>query len=278
MRTHIKTLSAADSILASRGRTAQDYPPLPNSKVEEEGGCGVTGFACSIPVGGKHIFEPSRQMHNRGNGKGGGIAAVGFVPEALGVSPEILDTHYMLQVALIDPEDKSVARRWKTSSSVPIWSREIREDPHCGGLPDIPGLESASDVMRYFVRVKPNVLRDFMAKNGLEDLKPDRAEDEFMGQNAFKLNTPFYSTLGDKKAFVMSHGKNMMILKIVGYAEQVASYYKLETSSPTSGSPTSGIPPRAGCGIRAGPIPSAASMRPWFTTATLPTIIRSANI
>ncbi len=35
----------------------------------EEGGCGVTGFACSIPVSGRHIFEPSVQMHNRGNGK-----------------------------------------------------------------------------------------------------------------------------------------------------------------------------------------------------------------
>ena len=40
---------------------------------EAEGGCGVTGFACTIPVGGKHIYEPSIQMRNRGNGKGGGV-------------------------------------------------------------------------------------------------------------------------------------------------------------------------------------------------------------
>ncbi|MFZ3046381.1 MAG: hypothetical protein WA151_10735, partial [Desulfatirhabdiaceae bacterium] len=110
MRTTRSAHSGADRILASRGRLLRAYPPPTDPKVEEEGGCGVTGFACSIPVGGKHIFEPSRQMHNRGNGKGGGIAAVGFVPEALGVSREILNTHYMLQVALIDPEDRSVTK------------------------------------------------------------------------------------------------------------------------------------------------------------------------
>ncbi len=69
---------------------------------EEEGGCGVTGFICSIPVTGKNIFEPSVQMHNRGNGKGGGIGAVGFIPEALGVSRQVLDEDYMLHIALLD--------------------------------------------------------------------------------------------------------------------------------------------------------------------------------
>jgi glutamate synthase domain-containing protein 1/glutamate synthase domain-containing protein 3 len=198
--------------------------------MEEEGGCGVTGFACSIPVGGKHIFEPSKQMHNRGNGKGGGIAAVGFVPEALGVSPEILESHYMLQVALIDPQDKSVARAVEEKFILPYLDIARSEMiPTVDDYRDIPGLDAQPpDVMRYFVRVKPDVLRDFTARNGFEHLKPERAEDEFMCQNAFKLNTTFYTTLGDKKAFVMSHGKNMMILKIVGYAELVAGYYRLE--------------------------------------------------
>jgi len=50
-------------------------------KEAEEGGCGVVGFCCTEPVPGRHIQEPSKQMHNRGNGKGGGIAAVGFTTE-----------------------------------------------------------------------------------------------------------------------------------------------------------------------------------------------------
>ncbi len=68
----------------------------------EEGGCGVTGFACTIPVGGRHIFEPSVQMHNRGNGKGGGLAAVGLVADQLGVSQQMLDEDFLLQIALLD--------------------------------------------------------------------------------------------------------------------------------------------------------------------------------
>ena len=38
----------------------------------------------------------------------------------------------------------------------------------------------------------------------------------------------YYASLGEKQAFVMSHGRNMMILKIVGYAENVVRYYKLD--------------------------------------------------
>ena len=73
-------------------------------KSEDEGGCGVVGFASTIPVRGKHIFEPSVQMHNRGNGKGGGIAAVGLSHEDLGVTKSILKNDYLLQIALLDPE------------------------------------------------------------------------------------------------------------------------------------------------------------------------------
>ncbi len=42
-------------------------------------------------------------MHNRGNGKGGGIAAVGLDPDMLGVTREVLESHYMLNVALLNP-------------------------------------------------------------------------------------------------------------------------------------------------------------------------------
>jgi glutamate synthase domain-containing protein 3 len=65
-------------------------------------------------------------------------------------------------------------------------------------------------------------------KHHLHKLDPGRAEDEFIFQNSFGLNQKFYASLGDKKAFVLSHGRNMMILKIVGYAEQVVKYYQLE--------------------------------------------------
>ena len=95
--------SFADKIIASRLRECGPIDPEKNVKAADEGGCGVTGFACSIPVAGRHIFEPSIRMHNRGNGKGGGIAAVGINPSRLRVSQDELDSHYMLHVSLLEP-------------------------------------------------------------------------------------------------------------------------------------------------------------------------------
>ena len=75
---HEHDLSAdkiAQRVIASRRREMDHGAPI--LREAEEGGCGVVGFAASVPVPGRHIFEPSIQMHNRGNGKGGGIACAG---------------------------------------------------------------------------------------------------------------------------------------------------------------------------------------------------------
>ncbi|OPY08057.1 MAG: glucosamine--fructose-6-phosphate aminotransferase [Syntrophus sp. PtaB.Bin001] len=92
----------------------------------------------------------------------------------------------------------------------------------------VPGLEvKPPDVCRYFVRVKPSVLDAFIADNRLEGIDRREAEDEFVNQNSFKLNQTNYASLGDKKAFVLSHGRNIMILKVVGFAEAIVDYYKI---------------------------------------------------
>ena len=83
--------SIVEKVLASRAALPRGN--FRNKKSAEEGGCGVTGFIASIPVRGRHIHEPSIQMHNRGNGKGGGIAAVGLSAQSLGVTQEIGRAH-----------------------------------------------------------------------------------------------------------------------------------------------------------------------------------------
>src|SRR5438309_6826949 len=60
-------------------------------KQEAEGGCGVVGLACNVPLEGKYLLQSLVQMRNRGNGKGGGIAAVGLVPEQLGAPKKKLE-------------------------------------------------------------------------------------------------------------------------------------------------------------------------------------------
>ena len=99
----MKRKTVADAIIDSRYYFREADKLVKQAGIEaEEGGCGVTGFVCSIPVSGRHIFEPSVQMHNRGNGKGGGLAAVGLIPAQMGVDQETLDNDFLLNIAVID--------------------------------------------------------------------------------------------------------------------------------------------------------------------------------
>ncbi|MBI2906399.1 MAG: glutamate synthase [Chloroflexi bacterium] len=216
-----------DQILRSRGPMLEGVPVPPTAKAAEEGGCGVVGFACSIPVRGRHIFEPSLQMHNRGNGKGGGIAAVGMVPEQLGVSRQLLDDDYLLQIALLDPSARSEVEDQFINTNLEVHQAGLV--PTVDDYREVPGLEiRPPDLARYFVRVRAAVLERFIEENGLGEFALRQAEDEFIYRNSFRLNQTFYASLGEKRAFVLSHGRDLMILKIVGYAEQVAQYYRLE--------------------------------------------------
>jgi glutamate synthase domain-containing protein 3 len=93
---------------------------------------------------------------------------------------------------------------------------------------EVPLLEvRPPDIARYFVRVKPDVLAEFAEKQNLTHMTEREIEDEFVFQNSFNLNNTFYSSLGDKKAFVMSHARNLIIVKIVGFAEAAVQYYKM---------------------------------------------------
>jgi glutamate synthase domain-containing protein 1/glutamate synthase domain-containing protein 3 len=217
---------SADKIIESRAWMTEGWHNAP-SHAEEEGGCGVTGFACSIPVSGRHIYAPSVQMHNRGNGKGGGIAAVGLDAARLGVSQEILSQDYALHIALLEPKALQQVEADFVTPMFDIHHAEALD--HIDDFRDVEGLQVCPpDVRRYFVRPKPEVLKRFAEERGLTGLPQRDIEDEFVYQNTFKLNSKYYASLGDKAAFVLSHGRNQLILKIVGYAEQIVEYYKLE--------------------------------------------------
>src|SRR5438309_9137271 len=109
-------------------------------------------------------------MRNRGNGKGGGIAAVGLVPRQLGVSEKILEEDYILQVAYLD---KSVRKQLEDQHIRPFFV--VDYEARVEALADyrsIPGLEvEPPEVFRYFVRIKRDVLSEFARKNNLEKLK-----------------------------------------------------------------------------------------------------------
>ena len=214
-----------EAILASRkallsGRETDVAP----GKQEAEGGCGVIGIACSEQIPARHLLQALKQMRNRGNNKGGGIAAVGLIPEEFGVSEQTLKQDYLLSIAYLDPSVRPEVERQYVESTFEVDS--TRRQPAAESIGVLPGLEvQPPEVRQYFVRVRPDIMKGFLKRSSLSG---PVAEDEIVYQNSYQLNRAYYASAGEKKAFVLSHGKNMLVLKMVGYGDDVIRYYKLE--------------------------------------------------
>jgi len=181
-----------------------------------EGGCGVIGLIGSEKLKGNCIIRPCEQMRNRGNGKGGGVAAVGLFDEYKDL--------YALHISFLDEKARGPVEKKFIESVFQVSHAEKQksmDDYRETGLTVNPPV-----VWRYFVRVKPEQLEQFAEKNKIT--KVSAAEDEFVFQNSFRLNAEYYENRQDPRAFVLSHGRNLMILKGVGYAEEIARYYRLE--------------------------------------------------
>ncbi len=214
----------AERLLASR-RALKGGERLPDAprKVEAEGGCGVIGLAASVPVAGRHLLQSLVQMRNRGNGKGGGAALVGLDPGALGVGRELLAADYLLAIAYLDPAARAEVERAHVEPLFTI-DHVLRWPIHrlAGQNPPPP------EAVLYFVRVRRDAVDRFREEHGLEGGSDAAVEDELVYQNTYRLNQAFYASLGEKRAFVLSHGKDMLVLKMVGYGDDVIRAYGLD--------------------------------------------------
>jgi glutamate synthase domain-containing protein 1 len=214
------------ALIASR-RSLERPATVPLRKADAEGGCGVIGMAASVPIPGRHLLPALQQMRNRGNGKGGGIAAVGIDPRFFAVAPEILEHDYLLAVAYLDGAARPAV---EAACIAPTF---IVDHVHC--IPttadgrSLPGLEvRPPDVCCYFVRVRPEISASFLEQHRLSDDHLTAVEDEIVYQNTYRLNRTWYAATGDKRAFVLSHGKNLLVLKLVGYGDDVIRAYRLD--------------------------------------------------
>ncbi len=209
------------------GTRQKFHGPLPERKAEGEGGCGVIGLACEEQIAGRHLLKGLCGMRNRGNNKGGGIAAVGLNPKEFNVSQTILDNDYLLAIAyLSESVQDDVERQFVNSIFEVDQTHEMRTIPSYSMLADLT--LKPPKVILYFVRVKASVISEFIAMHGLSGARVQCIEDEIVYQNSYRLNQAYYSSIGEKCAFVLSHGKNLLILKMVGYGDDVIAYYKLE--------------------------------------------------
>ncbi|MBN1287096.1 MAG: glutamate synthase [Anaerolineae bacterium] len=217
-------MDAIEKIIASRQKLP--LPPVQPGSDAAEGGCGVIGIACSAAIPARHLLQSLIQMRNRGNGKGGGVAAVGLAPEEMGVSRAVLEEDYLLTVAYLDESARAEVERDFIEATF-----EIDHTRYVERMGDYARLDLAvrpPEVYQYFVRVKPSATDAFRAAHGMADLPQPVVEDEIVYQNTFRLNRAFYASTSETRAFVLSHGKNMFVLKMVGYGDDVVYYYRLE--------------------------------------------------
>ncbi|MGD8537917.1 MAG: glutamate synthase [Candidatus Aminicenantes bacterium] len=218
-KTKDSTAKIAEAILRSRQSMVRGK--FIEKKRALEGGCGVIGIIGSDKLEGNCIIRPCEQMRNRGNGKGGGVAAVGLFDD--------YTDKYALHISYLDEEARGAIEKEFVESVFVVAHAERQEsldDYRDTGLEIKPPL-----VWRYFVRVKPNRLESFIKENKItikESPDTTAAEDEFVFQNSFHLNAKYYENRKDPRAFVLSHGRDLMILKGVGYAEEIARFYQLE--------------------------------------------------
>lgn len=197
-----------------------------NRNEAAEGGCGVVGFAATEQVNGKHLLAALKQMQNRGNGKGGGIAAAGLNADFFGIDKKLLKTHNILTVAYLDLEVRTKVEEKFIQSVYEV--AHIKEIEQLADYRSVKLEVQPPKVVCYFIQPKEEVIAQFTEDNNFQQMEAKTIADEFIYQQTYRLNSEFYASLGEKQAFVLSHAKNMIVLKLVGYADQVIEFYKLE--------------------------------------------------
>jgi glutamate synthase domain-containing protein 1 len=143
---------------------------------------------------GEGVITAIANMHERGNGLGGGFAIYGLYPEYAG----LYALHIMYQSA-------------KGQRGTEAFLKERFKLAHAEEVPTRPtsAIVDAPLVRRYFLELDKRQL------NG-------QSEDDYVVDRVMEINTK----LAD--SFVFSSGKNMGVFKGVGYPEEIATYFCLE--------------------------------------------------
>lgn len=158
-------------------------------------GCSIFGM---MNLEGKRFsardpIKAIKNMHDRGNGLGGGFAVYGIYPE--------FENDYAFHIMYLSKNakkrtDKLLADSFELLHEEEIPTREanVRDPPL---------------VWRYFLQPRKQ--------------KPEsQSADEYVIQKVMQINTQIEET------FVFSSGKNMGVFKGVGFPEDIADFFRLE--------------------------------------------------
>jgi len=158
--------------------------------------CGLFGMmdTSGRRFSGVDAITAISNMHERGNGLGGGFAVYGLYPQ--------YGEHYAFHVMYLDEAARQEAEAllqdgFRVALAEPVPTRKTH------------GIQDPPLVWRYFLQVR--------AQNGQK-----LSHDDYVLEKVMQINT------GVRHAFVFSSGKNMAVFKGVGYPEDIANYFRLE--------------------------------------------------
>ncbi len=143
---------------------------------------------------GSKITTAIGNMHLRGNGLGGGLAAYGIYPE--------YEDCYAFHIMFLSSKGRQETEAFLKDHFYVVYAEEIP-------VRQLPEIINPPVVWRYFLRV------------GAEKSSEEN-ETDFVVDKVMTINT----RLSD--SYVFSSGKNMGVFKGVGYPETISRYFRLE--------------------------------------------------
>ena len=144
---------------------------------------------------GDPVVTAIANMHERGNGLGGGFAVYGLYPG--------YESYYAFHIFYMDADARPrmealLKRRFRLELAEEVPTRETA------------GVKDAPLVWRYFLAVEGRQPAGY-------------TEDEYVVSQVMQINSTF------EDGFVVSSGKNLGVFKGVGYPEQMAEFFRLES-------------------------------------------------
>jgi glutamate synthase domain-containing protein 1 len=143
---------------------------------------------------GEGVIKAITNMHDRGNGLGGGFAVYGLYPEHA--------DNYALHLMYISNKSRLETEQFLHDNFSVVYQEEVP-------VRQTTVVRNPPLVWRYFVDVPQN-------------LPEDQSADDYVVARVMEINT------SENDSFVFSSGKNMAVLKGVAYPEEIAEYFKLE--------------------------------------------------
>jgi len=143
---------------------------------------------------GDGVIKAIANMHDRGNGLGGGFAIYGLYPEHA--------DNYALHLMYLSGKDKQDTEDFLRENFSVVYQEGVPTRPAAA-------IKNPPLVWRYFVDVPPTLPENLSA-------------DDYVVAKVMEINA------SPNDSFVFSSGKNMAVFKGVGFPEEIAEFFRLE--------------------------------------------------